>query len=258
MTISNHKNRLGRVVALALLMAVGVGCGPTEPSERTLSIRALKALYRGYPVRITEQVVIEGVVVGTDRYGELYHQLILQDHTGGIMFSIDNARLYETYSLGDSLRVRCCGLTLGAYGHSVRVGEAPSGDGYETSPIEWPQWCSLVEHCGVGTEPRAERLESIASLGPQHISTLVRLDGVRFVEGGEPLGVKGEGISRHLVSATATEPPTDTLEVRASGHSDFHDIILPTSACSVIGIAGYFHNSYQLVITSPDDIVERR
>lgn len=255
MTIFNRRNRL---VLFALIVAVSVGCRPAEPTEHTTSIRALKALYRGYPVRIAEHVVVAGVVVGTDRYGELYHQLILQDHTGGIMFSIDNARLHETYAVGDSLRVNCCGLTLGAYGHSVRVGEAPSGDGYETSPIEWPQWCSLVEHCGVGAEPRAERLESIASLGPQHISTLVRLDRVRFVEGGEPLGVKGEATSRHLVSATATEPPTDTLEVRASGHSDFHNITLPTSACSVIGIAGYFHNSYQLVITSPDDIVERR
>ena len=252
MTISNSINRL---LFGALLVVVCVGCGPTEPAERTLSIRALKALYQGYPVRVAEQVVVSGVVVGTDRYGELYHQLLLQDHTGGVIFSIDNPRLYESYSVGDSLRVRCCGLTLGAYGHSIRVGCAPEGDGYETSPIGWAQWCSIVEDCGVGAEPQAERLEEISSLGPQHLSTLVRLDGVRFVEGGQTLTVDGAPTSRHLVGANDTEPPTDTLIVRASSRSDFADILLPEGECSVVGIAGYFYNAYQLTISSPDHIV---
>ncbi len=242
--------------ALVALAVVACGCSAGESGEEVqrLTIRALKSLYQGYPVRITEQVAVEGVVVGTDRYDELYHQLILQDHTGGVVFSIDNASLYETYSVGDSLRVGCCGLTIGGYGHSVRVGDAPQGDGYQTSPIDWTLWCSLVEYCGVGREPKPERVE-IGTIGPQHISTLVRLDGVRFVEAGESLADKGVAVSRHLVSATQTEP-TDTLVVRASGRSDFYDMLLPVGPCSVVGIAGYFHDDYQLIITSPDDIVE--
>ena len=231
-------------------------CGCSEDRsevDKTLSIRALKLLYRGYPVMITEQVAIEGVVVGTDRYDELYHQLMLQDHTGGVVFSINDARLYETYSVGDSLRVGCCGLTIGGYGHSVRVGDAPQGDGYQTSPIEWALWCSLVEHCGVGHKPKAERVE-IGALDAEHISTSVRVDDVRFVEAGEPLADKSGAVSRHLVSATQAEP-TDTLVVRASGRSDFYDMLLPAGPCSVVGIAGYFHDDYQLLITSPDDIV---
>ena len=245
---------IGRL-ALVALAVVACGCSAGESGEEVqrLTIRALKSLYQGYPVRITEQVAVEGVVVGTDRYDELYHQLILQDHTGGVVFSIDNASLYETYSVGDSLRVGCCGLTLGGYGHSVRVGDAPQGDGYQTSPIDWTLWCSLVEHCGVGREPKPERVE-IGAIGPQHISTLVRLDGVRFVEAGESLADKGVAVSRHLVSATQTEP-TDTLVVRASGRSDFYDMLLPVGPCSVVGIAGYFYDDYQLIITSPDDIV---
>ena len=241
---------------LATLAMVMCGCssGDKYAAERTLSIKALKSLYRGFPVRITEQVVVKGVVVGTDHYGELYHQLVLQDHTGGVVFSIDNSRLYETYSIGDSLRVNCSGLTLGGYGHSVRVGDAPQGDGYQTSPIDWTLWNSLVEHCGVGREPKAERV-TIEAIGPEHISTRVRLDGVRFVEAGESLADKGTSVSRHLVSATE-ETPTDTLAVRASGRSDFYDTLLPAGSCSVVGIMGYFHDDYQLVITSPDNIVE--
>ena len=248
--------RISTIGRLALVALAVVACGCSEDRsgvDKTLSIRALKSLYRGYPVRITEQVAVEGVVVGTDRYDELYHQLILQDHTGGVVFSINDARLYETYSVGDSLRVGCCGLTIGGYGHSVRVGNAPQGDGYQTSPIEWALWCSLVEHCGVGHKPKAEMVE-IGALGAEHISTIVRVDDVRFVEAGESVADKGVAVSRHLVSATQAEP-TDTLVVRASGRSDFYDMLLPAGPCSVVGIAGYFHDDYQLLITSPDDIV---
>lgn len=227
-----------------------------DASERTISIRQLKALYKGYPLRIDEQVAVGGVVVGTDRYGELHNQLVVQDHTGGVVFSIDNSRLYETYSVGDSLHINCCGLTLGAYGHSVRVGDAPQGDGYQTSPIDWTLWQDIATHCGCGREPKSLRLAAIGELAPHHISTLVRLDRVRFVEAGEPLAVKGESQNRHLVSAESPNP-TDTLEVRASGYSDFYDLVLPAGSCSVVGIAGYFHNGYQLVITSPDNIVKQ-
>ncbi|MBQ5669771.1 MAG: hypothetical protein IIV29_03685 [Tidjanibacter sp.] len=244
---------IGRL-ALVAFAVVACGCSAGESGEvERISIRELKSLYRGYPVRITEQVVVEGVVVGTDRYGELYHQLMLQDHTGGVVFSINDARLYETYSVGDSLRVGCCGLTLGGYGHSVRVGDAPQGDGYQTSPIDWTLWCSLVEHCGVGHKPKAERVE-IGAIGPQHISTIVRVDDVRFVEAGESVADKGVAVSRHLVSAIEEEP-TDTLVVRASGRSDFYDMLLPAGPCSVVGIAGYFHDDYQLLVDSPDRVL---
>ncbi len=240
--------------ATVVLVALLCGCSSgAEGTEETLSIRALKSLYRGTPIKITEQVVVEGVVVGTDRYGELYHQLILQDTTGGVVFSIDKARLYEIYSVGDSLRINCCGLTIGSYGHSVRVGDEPDGDGYETSPIEWSLWCSIVEYCGVGREPKAESVE-IGAIGPEHISTLVRLDGVRFVEAGDSLADEGVALTRHLVDATSKEP-ADTLAVRASGRSDFYDMLLPAGPCSVVGIAGYFHDDYQLLVDSPDRVL---
>lgn len=252
-------NSRDRVLARVLLVAAMVSltaCGGTEGGEsvRTVSIRTLKSLYAGYPVRITEPLEVRGVVVGTDRYGEQSGQLVVQDHTGGITFSIDNRNLHETYSLGDSLHIGCVGLTLGGYGKAVRVGEGPA-DGYETSPIGWARWCEIATDCGVGQEPKPHVLNYIGDLGPHHIATLVRLSGVRFVEGGEPLAEEGVATTRHLVGPSeGVGSLADTLEVRASGRSDFHSLLLPVGECSVVGIAGYFHDAYQLVIVSPDDI----
>ncbi|MBR3853021.1 MAG: hypothetical protein IKM41_00500, partial [Tidjanibacter sp.] len=76
--------RVMRVVAVVVAVVSLTACGGAvdEESPRTVSIRTLKSLYAGYPVRITETLEVRGVVVGTDRYGEQSGQLVVQDHTG--------------------------------------------------------------------------------------------------------------------------------------------------------------------------------
>lgn len=244
----------GALVVVGLLAAAAAGCEPAAVSgseePRVVAVESLKSLYRGYPVEVTQEVAIEGVVVGTDRYGELYQQLVVQDYTGGVIFSIDNSKLYEHYSQGDSLHIRCTGLTIGSYGNSIRLGAPPSGE-RQVTPLEWNRWLQAATECGVGKQPKPTRVK-IATLEARNVSTLVRLDGVRFVEAGEQMAPEGESINRHIVDASST---CDTLVMRVSGHSDFGHLRLPTGECTVVGILGYFNKDYQIVVTSADDIV---
>lgn len=237
-------------VLLCLLCPLVVGCEMVEEGTVLRSIAYLRGLYRGYPVTLHEEIVVEGEVISCDRGGEFYHQLVVQDTTGGIVFSIDCDDLYKLYAVGDRVRVRCLGLRLGSYGRSLRLG-GKSADGREVSEMSEAEWSGLCERVG-----RSERLSTtsidIGAIEPRNLSSWVRIVGVRFVEAGEVWAPDGKSTTRHIVSL---EAPRDTLRVRMSGHSDFSQERIPEGECCVEGVLDYFSDDYQLVLHSLDGVL---
>lgn len=235
-----------------LVVISAFGCNKAVPSVagcEKVSVATLRSLYRHYPHKLAIDAIIGAVVVSSDRQGEHYHQLVLQDPTGGIVVSIDCDELFQHYAIGDSLVVRLFGLTLGGYGGEPRLGDEPSG-GNEVSPIEWNKWQAIATKVAKGVELNPPRVR-IADIGPEYVSRLVVVEGVRFVEAGQCWAEEGVPTSRHLVDV---EVPTDTLTVRASGRSDFWWHRLPQGELSSSGIVGYFGGEYQFVIGSPESL----
>lgn len=112
-----------------------------EPSEVSIpqsnsTIAQLKALYTNAPVDISDDVVIRGQVISSDRSGNIYRSLYIQDETGGLELKIGKSSLYNDYKLGQWITVKCQGLTLGAYNGMLQLGfKDPTGD-YETAYID--------------------------------------------------------------------------------------------------------------------------
>lgn len=238
-----------------VVLVVGVLLAGCEVSggegEEVLSIRRLTARYEGYPMTITESVVVEGEVISTDRSDEFYNRVIIQDDTGGVVFMVDCDTLHLIHTIGDRLRVECRGLTLGGYGGGVRLGVEGVEEQVEALPLaDWMWRCDNVG--------RSERLHittaKIASLSAANLYTNVLLEGVRFVEAGEQWAERKESLSRHIVDPEQT---TDTLVVRMSGYSEFWDARIPAGVCDVVGVVDYFGNNYQLLIASPDAVFVR-
>lgn len=116
--------------------------------ETTHTIAELAAMYTiGKPWQIDKDIVISGKVATTDRPGNFYKSLYIQDETGGIELKLGRNGLYNDYKPGQTLYVKCNGLSLGMYGYKsgnyggngmVQLGFVdPSGE-YETSYIENP------------------------------------------------------------------------------------------------------------------------
>lgn len=110
----------------------------------THSIAELAAMYTaGNPWTIDQDIVISGKVSTTDRYGNFYKSLYIQDDTGGMEIKIGKNGLYNDYHPGQTLYISCRDLELGMYGYSSSSGNGmvqlgfndPSGD-YETSYME--------------------------------------------------------------------------------------------------------------------------
>ena len=121
------------------------------PPQEAVNIKAnttiaqLCAMYNGKPVEIRKNVIISGVVVTDDQPGNFYKSLYIQDETAGIELKIGKNGLYNDYRPGQTLFVRCSGLTLGQYGYKsgnyggngmLSLGYCDPSGTYETSYIE--------------------------------------------------------------------------------------------------------------------------
>ena len=116
----------------------------------THTIAELAEMYttQGQPVEIEEDVIIAGKVSTTDQPGNFYKSLYIQDETCGMEIKIGRNGLYNEYKPGQTIYVKCKGLTLGMYGYKegekyggmgmVQIGYVDPTKEYETSYLEHP------------------------------------------------------------------------------------------------------------------------
>lgn len=149
-----------------------------------MSIADLKAKYTtpGKPVTIEDGVWIKGQVTTSDRSGNVYRELYIQDETGGIDLKIGKTSLYSDYQLGQWIFVDCGGLVLGEYNGMPQLGkEDPTGE-YETSYIDIQPLIDRHIRRGPLATPVApkviEKEEDLTK--PENIGRFVTLKGLRY------------------------------------------------------------------------------
>ena len=105
----------------------------------TTTIAELKQLYidnGSKPLEIKDNLVIGGQVISSDRSGNVYRELYIQDDSGAISVKIGKSSLYSDYHPGQWIFVRCKGLTLGSYSGMPQLGVEDETDEYETAYID--------------------------------------------------------------------------------------------------------------------------
>lgn len=165
--------------------------------EATHTIAELAAMYKSVPWKIDKDIIISGKVITNDQPGNFYKSFYIQDETGGMEIKAGRNGLYNEYKPGQTVYVKCFGLTLGMYGFKegnyggqgmVQLGyEDPTGE-YETSYLEHPV---LVEnHIIKGalgdpvkpvelTESQLPNTNS-TQVTNKYIGTLVTLRGLKY------------------------------------------------------------------------------
>ncbi len=103
------------------------------------TIAEIKDLYvanKRKPVTIDDDFIIKGRVTTSDKVGNLYKSLYIQDESAGIELKLGKNGLYNEYKLGQWIYVKCTGLTVGDYNGMIQLGyNDPTGE-YETSYME--------------------------------------------------------------------------------------------------------------------------
>lgn len=131
------------------------------------TIKDLKALYKTGGVEIMDEIWIKGQVISSDRSGNLYKEVYIQDETGGIDLKLGRSSIYSEFALGQWVYVDCAGLTLGAYSGMPQLGleaDNTSVNEYETSYIDPQQIIDLHVKKGPKADPVAPVVVSEADL----------------------------------------------------------------------------------------------
>ncbi|MCI2122451.1 MAG: DUF5689 domain-containing protein [Bacteroidales bacterium] len=239
--------------------------------EANTTIKALKTYYKGTPVEINDSLVISGIVISSDREGNLYRTLYIEDSTGGIEVKIGKTGLYNDYPVGMRLYVLCHGLTLGSYGKMVNLGWSDETGNYETAYLDVQYIINRHIFRGeVEDSPTPVEITSSSQISSANLGKLVAIRGALATTGGT---VYIDGVT-YPITTWAVSSSSETGDgsaysgnqnfslgsrkfvVRTSGYAKFADEEAPAigSTVDMTGILTIYNSTYQLVLNSSDDV----
>lgn len=268
--MKNYKTTLKTAQFLLLIFLFG-GCVKdgdfetpnvdcTEPQlTATTTIQQVKEMYKfGGGSIIETDIIIEGYVVSSDKSGNIYKSISIQDKpenpTAAIKISINQTNIYTRYNVGRKIYVKLKGLAVGYSFGSVQIGVA-TGDGLEgILGSELDKY--IVRSCEVAEI--IPKKVAIADLNKDMLEMLIEIENVQFKssEIGQAYGNANntETVNRVLQSVDNSCTFLDEVILRNSGFASFKNNMLPEGKGSVVAIFSNYYDDFQLYLRDTDDV----
>lgn len=232
----------------------------TEPNLTvTNTIAQVKEMYTfGGATVIENDVIIEGYVVSSDKSGNIYKTISIQDKpenpTSAIKIAIDETNLYAKYNIGRKIYVKLKGLAVGYSFGSIQIGKAVAGELGRISSYEINNY--IIRSCEeVEIVPKKV---SISELNESMLEMLVEIENVQFKTSdlGKSYGniENTETVNRVLESFNSNCNLVNEVIVRNSGYSNFKNELLPEGKGSVVAIFSNYYEDYQLYLRNTNDM----
>ncbi|MDO9593632.1 MAG: DUF5689 domain-containing protein [Lutibacter sp.] len=232
----------------------------TEPElTATTTIQHVKAMYTFGGARIIEtDVIIEGYVVSSDKSGNIYKSISIQDKpenpTAAIKISINQTNIYTKFNVGRKIYVKLKGLAVGYSFGSVQIGVA-TGDGLAgILGSELNKY--ILRSCEVAEI--IPKKVAIADLNKSMLEMLIEIENVQFKSAdlGKAYGNAGNTatVNRVLESTDNSCNFLDQVILRNSGFASFKNTVLPEGKGSVVAIFSNYYDDFQLYLRDTDDV----
>jgi len=214
--------------------------------EANTTIKDLKELLDGDFFKIDTNIVIKGVVVSNDEYGNFYKELFIQDETGGIGIELDASDLFVKYPVGRTVYVNCNGLYLG-YDYDVpKLGVG--------SDIERIYRAKLEDYLDISTggtpiEPAVYSLDNFTA-ADSLIGSFIKFENVEFQSTDTTYVYEGELYAER----TIVDCSGNSIVLSTSSYVTFGEVELPKGNGSIKAVLSKFNDEYQLRINSPEDV----
>ncbi len=236
--------------------------GNNEIGEANTTIAELKEKYASTisssgVKEVTEDIIIEGVVVADDATGNVYKQFIINDSTGAIIIGVNDVGLYAMVPVGQRVRISCKGLYVGGYGKMAQVGGLYEG---KIGRMNKSVYRNHVRIIGAPDRTQPELLpETIddtffTNENKERLAKFVRLENVRITEAdGTELWAPEELQYNNVVERHIKMGKTN-LVLRMSTYADFANEPMPSGMLNVNGVLTRYNDYWQFVISSTSDI----
>lgn len=204
-----------------------------------------------------EHYIISGTIISSDKEGNIYKTLMIQDESAGLTIAVDKTKLYQDYKIGQTLAVDVTGLYMGAYGNCMQLGGVPQTGRQQPGRIEEELFTEHSECYGFPTvvEPTVVTVEQIMEYrnNPEEFlkwqSRYVKFLDMEFETPGEPLAVQGQSTSRYAFDAEGGR-----IQLYNSGQSQIWTSILPWGKGNIVGVLSFYNRDWQLLLNGLDDL----
>ena len=237
--------------------------GNNEIGEATHTIAELKAefasIITGNSVQlITEDIIIEGVVVANDESGNVYKQIIINDTTGAMVIGINDVGLYAMAPKGQRVRIACKDLYIGGYGKMAQIGALYNGKVGRMNKNVYPKHVRLI---GIPDPTQPEMQPELiddtffTNDNKNSLAKFVRLENVIITEanGTETWAPEEKKNSSNVVERNIKMGNTKIV-LRMSTYADFANEKIPTGKLNINGVMTRYNNYWQFVISHTTDI----
>ena len=224
--------------------------------QPNITFSELKSLYVDEMIQIHEDLIIEGYVISSDKAGNFFGTLHIQDSpnntTEGIQVEIDVRDSYLFYQLGSKIYIKLKGLYLGKSRGVFKVGGVFSAFG-NLSVGRLPS-AVVPEHLFISCDspaPIVPRIVAIDALDDKAQNTLVQMESIEFIEEelGLPYAIPEEETERILKDCNENE-----ISLLNSGYSDFQSEIVPDGNGIITAVVTKDNNDFQLIIRDVGDL----
>lgn len=233
---------------------------PNLPVNKT--IWDLKQLYVSNggvnPYQIVDDITIYGVVVGDDRGGNYYKQIVIQDSTTGIPVLLSKNGLYNEYPVGRKVYIKCKGLYLGSYGSLIQLGAQPDATGSLTE-IPSNLISNYVVKANFDLNQIVPKVVSISDLkningNLKLLSTLIQLDSVEFVGSDCSVPYADAPTISSATERKVEDCAGNNVVLRTSGYSYFRTSLTPSGRGRLLAIYSRYNSTPQLTIRDTNDV----
>lgn len=224
-----------------------------------MSIASLKQLYTQgsyVPLRIDSDYIIQGIVISSDKEGNFYKSLVIQDSTAGINIRIDQTNLYTEYPVGRRIYVKCRGLWLGEYEGLIQLGGSADYSDPQKPGVDYIYSTIIDKHIfkgkyNISIEPATL---TIPMLNSNYQNMMIRLENVEFrlTDARQPFADPINKLSKNRVLVDCNG---NQIFLRTSGYARFAGDSTPCSSGTIVAIYSEFRNDKQLYIRDLNDIM---
>ncbi len=193
-------------------------------------------------------IVIQGVVISSDKEGNCYKYITIDDGTAGVQIKINNSTLYYNYPVGQRVFVKCDGLVLGDYGMLPQLGwwENDGMEGITTNEL----YKYIFKDGLPGGTPEPIDLTSAYQIQDNMYNRLVRVRNCHFKYPGQVYaGTASSGTSNDIVFADGSE-----IVLYTSRYAKFAGELTPKDTFDMVAILSRFKTTKQLTLRFLSDI----
>jgi len=216
--------------------------------EVTTTIAELVAMHSfGTTTPIEDDLVIRGTVVADDFSGNWFRSFVIQDGTGGITVLLDIAESYTFYPEGREVYIRLKGLAIGDFNNLTQLGE------FDAAANEVAGINNANNHIvpSVARDLPEPTALTINQLGLEHVNTLVKIEGVEFVDQNTTFA---NAATQSAFNLDVEDCNNNEVIVRTSGFASFAGENVPQGNGTLVGVLSIFGDTYQFLVRRPSDL----